>query len=251
VRRIVDQQPPAELINWTAQQRAAEIYFNFETLGRVVISEEERDVKAAILSQRLKDQGYLCAYTLRRISENTAHLEHIIPRTVSYAANRPEETVTYRNIVACFPKNGGDTSHGYGAPVRKDLPLAVSPCEEDCERAFHYQRNGKVEPGLTPEHSQYEPVRKEIEETLCLNADFLVRARKDAIKRAGVSTVDDLNAIESPDAAERLARQILSFKRGNELTPFCVAISHAALAHAEALRKLRNRRAYARRQQQN
>ena len=251
MRRIVDQQPPAELINWTAQQRVAGIYFSFETLGRVLIGEKERDVKAAILSQRLNDQGYLCAYTLRRISENTAHLEHIIPRTVSYAANRPEETVTYRNILACFPKNGGDTSHGYGAPVRRDLPLAVSPCEEQCERAFHYQRNGKVEPGFPTGHNDYEPIRQQIEDTLNLNADFLVRARKDAIKRAGVSTVDDPNAIESPDAAERLATQILSFKRGNELVPFCVAISHAALAHAGALRKLRNRRAYARRQQQS
>lgn len=251
MRRIVDQQPPAELINWTAQQRPTGINFSFETLGRVQIGGEERDVKAAILAQRLNDQGYLCAYTLRRITENSAHLEHIVPRTVSYGANRPEETVTYRNIVACFPKNGGDTSHGYGAPVRKDLPLVVSPCEERCERAFNYHRTGRVEPGFPPEHPQYEPVRQQIDDTLILNADFLVRARKDAIKRAGVSTVDDPDVIKSPEAAERLASEMLNFKRGHELTPFCVAISHAALAHAGALRKLRSRRAHARRQQQN
>ena len=251
MRRIVDQQSPAELMSWTAQQRAAGINFSYETIGRVQIDGEERDVKAAILAQRLKDQGYLCAYTLRRITESSAHLEHIIPRTVSYGENRPEESVTYRNIVACFPKNGGDTSHGYGAPVRKDLALAVSPCDEHCERAFNYQRAGRVEPGLSPEHPQYEAIRSQIEETLHLNADFLVRARKQAIKGAGVSTVDDSNAIESPEAAERLARDVLNFKRGNELTPYCVAISHAATAHAEALRKLRERRKHARRQQQN
>jgi uncharacterized protein (TIGR02646 family) len=250
VRRIVDQQSPAELISWTAQQRAAGINFSFETLGRVQIAGEERDVKAAILAQRLNDQGYICAYTMRRITDESAHLEHIVPRSVSYAANRPEESVTYRNIVACFPKNGGDKSHGYGAPVRKDLPLVVSPCDEHCERAFSYQRAGRVEPGFPAEHPQYEALRSQIEKTLNLNADFLVRARKQAIKGAGVSTVDDSNAIESPEAAERLAREVLSFKRGNELTPYCVAISHAATAHAGALRKLRDQRKHARRQQQ-
>ncbi len=248
MRHITDHQAPAELINWTAQQRAAGIDFSFETLGRVHIAGEDRDVKAAILAQRLDDQGYLCAYTLRRITDETAHLEHIVPRSVSYAANRHEESVNYRNIVACFPKNGGDTSHGYGAPVRKDLPLAVSPCEDQCQRAFGYMRSGRVAPAFPAGHPQYEALRAQIEETLNLNADFLVRARKDAIKGAGVSTDDDPTAIRSPEAAERLAAEILSFRRGHKLTPYCVAISQAAQQHAETLRKLRRRRGYARRQ---
>jgi hypothetical protein len=77
----------------------------------------------------------------------------------------------------------------------------------------------------------------------------LKRFRRDAFLKAGVSLDDDPNAIDTPEKAEKLAQEIVLFRRGEKLTPHCVAIAHAAKAHASKLRKLREKRAHARRQQ--
>ncbi len=52
-------------------------------------------------------------------------------------------------MVACFSSDGGDISHGYGAPVKGswwDRELFVSPLSEDCERRFTFSWSGRINP---------------------------------------------------------------------------------------------------------
>jgi uncharacterized protein (TIGR02646 family) len=93
--------------------------------------------------QLLKEQGYLCAYTGQRITSKTCHLEHIIPQKIC----RNGEDVDYRNLIACFPEAGGDTSYGFGAPIKAgwwEPALFVSPLSDDCERRFSFKWSGHV-----------------------------------------------------------------------------------------------------------
>jgi hypothetical protein len=252
--------PPEELIKWTAAQRVAGVNLHFDTFGTVEINGQVRDVKTAILESRIKDQGFICPYTLLRIeTENTsadgtvtpatAHLEHLVPRTVSdhAAPPRPEETVDYGNMVACFPKNGGDKSYGFGAPMRDDVLLVVSPRDPACERVISYHQNGTVNPSQASSPQEQDPIWIQLNTTLGLNTDKLKRFRRGAFLKAGVSLESDPNSLDTPEKAEKLAQEIVRFRRGEKLTPHCVAIAHAALAHAAKLRKLRAQRAQARR----
>ncbi|MCF1458165.1 MAG: TIGR02646 family protein [Shewanella sp.] len=99
-----------------------------------------------VLKQKLlAEQGGICAYTGRTIERTSSHVEHLKPQKKC----AEWEDVEYRNVVACFPVDGGDTSHGYGAPVKGgwwDEGLFVSPLAEDCERRFRFTWSGHAYP---------------------------------------------------------------------------------------------------------
>lgn len=99
----------------------------------------------ALKDKLLEEQGRICAYTGRAIDAMSSHVEHLKPQ--NQCVDR--EDVEYRNVVACFPADGGDTSYGYGAPVKAgwwDDNLFVSPLLEECERRFRFSWSGKIYP---------------------------------------------------------------------------------------------------------
>jgi uncharacterized protein (TIGR02646 family) len=239
MRFIAANRPPQELIAWVASSRQAGVELNYDTLGKVEIDGESRDVKEAIKRQRLEDQGYLCAYTLVRIEEESAHVEHLKARSVSKEEGRLEETVDYGNMVACFPANGGDTTYGCGAPVRGSTALVVTPREQRCETALRYRSTGRVEPAQENDDA----IRKMLNDVLCLNTHWLLGRRQNAILDAGVAPRSPKPLTST--AASRLAEHIVEYRTGTKLTPFCVAIAHAAQDHVARLRKLAIKRRYA------
>jgi uncharacterized protein (TIGR02646 family) len=231
VRYIAANTPPQELIDWTAQQRAAGVNLHFDHLGQVPVGGVQRDVKLAIKTQRLRDQGFLCAYTLWPIDDDEAHIEHIIPRATSDANGQPEQTVEYDNMVACYPLNGGDTRHGFGAAVRGTTPLVVTPRQANCATRFMFTSDGKVGPRQADDH----PVRTMIDTVLCLNAGALVSRRRAAYRGANIG-VDAVNPL-SRAAAQRLATEILVHSPGGRLNPFCEGVAQVALDHILRLDK--------------
>lgn len=134
MRRIVKTHPPKQLIKWLTENEALDRSYD-ALLGK--------PAHVALKKQLLKEQGYLCAYTGRKADFSDTHVEHIKPQ------NKCDELedVEYRNMVACFPADGGDKSYGYGAPIKWkywDKDLFVSPCSEDCERRFKFGWRGKI-----------------------------------------------------------------------------------------------------------
>ncbi len=241
MRYINASQAPSELIAWVAQQRKAGVNLHYDYLGIVEVGGHTVDVKEAVLKQRLKDQGFLCAYTMLRIDPDNAHIEHLVPRTVSNQAGRPDETIDYNNMVACFPKNGGDKNHGFGAPVRADRSLAVTPIDPSCERRIRYRDDGFVEALDRNDKALVE----QIDDVLKLNARLLVRGRRESLCKAGI-TSDSPNPL-SIGEAERLASGIVTFRPGGKLTQFCIAINQVAEAHVERIKKIQKKRAFSRR----
>lgn len=241
MRCIRDNEPPQELIDWCARQRGVGVNLHFDSLGRVEVKGVKGDVKNAIRQSRLLDQGYLCAYTMVRIDANDCHLEHIIPRTVSNQAGRPEETVQYRNIVACFPLNG---KCEFGAHAREDRRLPITPLDQSCESRIRYLSNGEASPRI-PGDQDVKDLINQNGNLLCLNHPTLVKLRRAAVDVAGLSqkSMKPLRQAE----ARRFAEKIQSFKRGDRLPSFCIALIQAAEAHIERLNKLANKRRYARR----
>jgi uncharacterized protein (TIGR02646 family) len=166
MRRIVKKNAPSELITWCE----ANMEHN-HTYTDMLGTEAHQKLKEKLL----KEQGCLCAYTGRAIENQTSHVEHLKPQTVC----DEWEDVEYRNVVACFPADGGDKSHGYGAPIKGgwwDEENFVSPLAEDCERRFRFSWGGHIYP--SPEDHQ---AAKGTIEMLGLDVDALRLLRKSRI----------------------------------------------------------------------
>lgn len=134
MRRIAKTHPPQELTAWRHANCEANHTYR-DLLGT--------EAHVALKSKLLDEQGWLCAYTGRSIDKYSSHVEHVKPQCECAAW----EDVEYRNVVACFPADGGDLSHGYGAPVKAswwDEQRFVSPLSPDCERHFRFVWSGHV-----------------------------------------------------------------------------------------------------------
>jgi len=137
------------------------------------------------------------------------------------------EDVDYRNMVACFPANGGDTSHGYGAPVKGDWweeTLFVSPLSADCERRFVFSWSGNIAPYPTEHQGAQETIR-----VLRLDHENLVHLRRKAIHGFfGFGSIKPLSKQE----ARRLLRTIDRPNAAGKLTPFCFVLKPLLEKHS-------------------
>lgn len=134
MRQIVKTHPPKELLEWLKEN---------ESLDRSYGALQGKPAHVALKKYLLKEQGYLCAYTGRKVDSCDTHVEHIKPQTMCEGL----EDVEYRNMLACFPSDGGNEDYGYGATIKGgdwQEDLFVSPCSENCERRFTHSWKGKI-----------------------------------------------------------------------------------------------------------
>ncbi|MGY4636158.1 retron system putative HNH endonuclease [Pseudomonas sp. TE24901] len=209
MRKIVKTHPPQELNSWREENRVGNRKYR-DLLG----TEAHRTLK----SKLLQEQGGLCAYTGRAIDNHSSHVEHLKPQCQC----AEWEDVEYRNVVACFPADGGDVSHGYGAPVKAnwwDEQRFVSPLSEDCERRFRFAWSGHVHPN--PEENE---CAKETIKALGLDADslrLLRKARVDGFFGFGPRT----RARPLSIADARIALENIESRDGNgRLREFCFVL---------------------------
>ncbi|MBK4732795.1 TIGR02646 family protein [Oxynema sp. CENA135] len=176
MRRIRKTHPPKEFLDWLQVNKGLDCSYG---------ALQGKEAHSALKLHLLKEQGYLCAYTGISISVEESHIEHLKPQSLCRNVPNPGnfdylEDVEYRNMVACFPKDGGDTSYGYGAPIKAgwwDEEEFISPCQEDCERKFSYQWSGKICPTDENDRAAMTTI-----ENLGLDARRLRERRRKAIK---------------------------------------------------------------------
>lgn len=132
--------------------------------------------RKAVLRELLNEQGHLCAYCTRRISEETAHVEHVIPQ--SYGAGSDDEnSVDYQNMLAvCDGFKGSDAGLTCDR-ARGNAPLTVNPLHPETLRDIRYLRDGKI--GA----AQGADATKKDLKTLNLNQGLLVKNRREAYAR--------------------------------------------------------------------
>lgn len=240
MRCIKKQAEPRSLLEWKKRmQLDAPQNLTYNNLPTTKDA-SEKSIRTEIKEALLIEQGYLCAYSLRRISVDSCHIEHILAQNT-----HPHLDVDYQNMAVCFPKNGGDFSHGYGAPIkggacikwpnaatcsRQDCPEKpcdrvinfVSPYSLNCEKRFAYKLNGEIQ-GLDAEAI-------DTIELLKLNHKNLVDLRYREIKVNGLSIRS--NKPKSPTEARRFAESVLQFDDKKHLAPFCIMLHQVALDYA-------------------
>ncbi len=203
---------------------------------RVVPSAEKRHVLASMI----EDQGGLCAYTMRRIYEQSSHVEHIKPQS-RCRQDLSGSDLDYANLVACFPRKASCRygAHQKGGWWEDDGAQFVSPLHSVCEQVFRFRLDGEIE-----------AVDNRVEatttiEVLGLDDPSLTEDRKRAIDEFiyGSTSRDPM----SPGDARRVLIRICDRTHDGTFYEFCVALRAALIAYLEHLAKLQRRRKHVRR----
>jgi len=172
MKKIRKTNPPTRYAQWIKTQRElSESQNELEEKEKMLFKYEdgiEREPFDALKQKLIEEQGYLCAYTGIRIlpdiknkdgqilKTGTFHVEHLKPRTICNKEQQDQgniisESLDYRNMVACYPKDENNTSCSFGAKLKDDWwneKEFISPCQEDCERRFSYSWSGTVSSAL-------------------------------------------------------------------------------------------------------
>lgn len=214
MKRVVKTHPPFEFRTWLA--RNAQFDHSYRTLVGT-------DAHAALKEKLLTEQGNICAYTGIKISDQTSHVEHLKPQNIC----TEDESVNYRNMVACHPADGGDTSTGYGAPVKAgwwDEALFISPLCEECERRFTFTWNGKIKPNPENDSSAITTIEK-----LGLDSNELSDLRQARIKSFFGFTrrAPGLSLAQ----AETALRDIYQTNGDGQLQPFCFVLKQLLIKY--------------------
>jgi uncharacterized protein (TIGR02646 family) len=170
MRQIKKGTQPRSLTEWRNSFKATGVSPGYSSMPS--------EVRDAVRQSLLQEQGGLCAYTGRRITDSSAHIEHLKPQAHCITG---AEDIDYSNLVACYPApNSGACPYGAHAkgswPNPTEAADFVSPLFVGCEQRFLYRYSGKVDekPGDIP--------AKTTRDRLNLNDPELIDMRKAAIK---------------------------------------------------------------------
>lgn len=206
--------------------------------------------RSDVLEGLLRDQGYLCAYTLKRIKADGAHIEHIKPQCVCEAEDALRRTngeacarqdISWHNMIACFPRPNASRPE-YGAVVKAqwwDEALFVSPLSQNCEQRFRYRRDGSVAVAVVGDEAAEETIGR-----LNLNSLRLQELRRNAILAAGIHPKAP-KAITSQAKVQRLIHGWQQRYEDQSFAEFCTAMIHAAQEYLRWLQRQAQRRAFA------
>jgi len=195
--------------------------------------------KANLHRALLREQGWLCAYTMRRIEESSSHIEHIKPEGIC-RAEAVGSDLNYANLVACFPREGMERKYRYGAQWKdnwwqNDGVEFVSPLHPNCETRFRFYLDGSIQ--AVRNH----PAAVTTIRVLGLDHRSLAEDRKRVIVEFVYGPNGD-NPM-SPTQAQRAVRTICN-PNASRFHEFCVVIRDALCEHVRQLRKLASRRRF-------
>ena len=237
MKRIIKGQEPASFIQFKQENEKGGVKLRYDkSLG----SAQRSHIKEALLI----DQGYICAYTLKRIALESSHIEHLKPEEL--CRKQMEEGIAtvsdldYGNMVACFPKNGpkGISTEKYFGAIKKDQTWLndgndyILPLHPNCEDHFQYNKSGGV---------QGTSVRGTNTVTLlALDHPVLVEERKKAIE----SFIGKFNPIKKVKTTQAI-KEIDQLNNG-KFIEFCIPLKHSLVEHLAYLDKIEKKLKYAR-----
>ena len=135
MKHITKGREPAELTAWKALENE-----DWSPTYDGLSGAEKRAVKRALM----QEQGYICCYCERRLTEHDSHIEHFKPQS-----DEAVDPLDYSNLL-CSCQNQlekGEPRHcGNLKGDWFDERLLVSPMEPECEQRFQFTWDGNIYP---------------------------------------------------------------------------------------------------------
>lgn len=133
----------------------------------------------------MKEQGYICCYCERRLTDDDSHIEHFKPQS-----NPDVDGLDYTNMF-CSCQNQlkpGEPRHcGNLKENWFDVNLLISPLDHGCEGRFIYTGDGKIKPSTESDVAAAKTIEK-----LGLSIPKLNDMRRNAIKPFLDENLDEL-----------------------------------------------------------
>lgn len=130
-----------------------------------------KEVKKELRTSLLKEQGYICAYCMRKLEDDSSKvkIEH-------YVARNEENELDYKNLLAVCKGNEGASFELQTCDTRKgNEEIKINPQKNGDILTISYTSNGEIKSS----NSDYQ---KDFDEILNLNDIFsLVEDRRDAL----------------------------------------------------------------------
>ncbi len=234
MKKITKTEPAEKLTQWKRDnaQTPQNLYY-----GLAEFPHEE------VLKALLKEQGNICAYTLKRICPVSAHIEHLKPQTICKAEDKQRETdksqvlredIAWNNMVACFPEPNPPAPPDYGA-VQKDKwwdeETFISPLNEDCEQRFQFTQDGKIAPAKVEDNSATTTINK-----IGLDNSKLIELRHSAYIHAGIHRRSENPIVSAKKVEQLIAKWSNRDTTTDSFSEFCVPLVQVAKEYAQFLR---------------
>ena len=174
--------------------------------------------------QLYKDQGGICCYCGAKLEfppKSKSRVEHVKPK------DKYRELVgEYENLLLSCDLTSEEyesmrnthkrirNKHLHCDAAKGAKEITYSPLNPNCEKAFVYRLNGKIE-------GKDKDAEDDIE-TLGLGCDYLVRRRREAI-----NTLFDNDELLDEDLLKKYKEKVMSRDKDNQLAEFCFVISNA------------------------
>lgn len=212
MRTITKGAEPRALLDWKRENQASPENLHYEGGGFP---------RKEVCESLLKEQHYLCAYTLKSLtSADKCHIEHVLPQS----KHSNKESIDYRNMLACHP--AGNISCEYGAVAKADYDPAnhpfLSPLHPTTSEQFRFYEDGTLV-GLTPDACACIDVLNLEHPTLKDDRAAAIRGYLQPKTRYKLTAAQ----------ARRLAERINLPDSQGKLTAYCTAIAQAAIKFAD------------------
>ncbi|MBC2698059.1 MAG: TIGR02646 family protein [ANME-2 cluster archaeon] len=145
-----------------------------------LVNPEKKEVKDSLM----KEQGYICCYCERRLTNDDSHIEHFNPQS-----NNSVDTLNYTNMLCSCQdqlKKGEPRHCGISKGTWFDKDLLISPLDSNSEGRFAYTADGKIQPA-----DEFDAAATKTIEKLKLDIGLLNDFRNKAIEPFLDNDLDD------------------------------------------------------------
>ena len=175
MKRIVKNQNTPDFDEWKAQND-----YEWKKTYDDLVNPEKKEVKGSLM----KEQGCICCYCERRLTDDDSHIEHFNPQS-----NNVVDTLDYTNMLCSCQdqlKKGEPRHCGISKDNWFDENLLISPLDSNCEGRFAYTADGKIQPANESDNAATMTIEK-----LKLDIGILNDFRKKAIEPFLDKDLDD------------------------------------------------------------
>lgn len=156
MKHIVKQAEPQDFADWkkSAKKRQRRTYKELSDTNNT----ESREIKKTLKDALLAEQGWICCYCEKRVTDDDSHIEHFNPQS-----NQKVDPLNFENLL-CSCQNetrqGVPLSCGHKKGGWFDQNLLISPLDPQCESRFAFTGDGRIKPLDDNDQAAIETIEK-------------------------------------------------------------------------------------------